>query len=62
MNERNEKEIQTAWEIWTLINRLNDLLWERYEDSFLQIYLKEEDEKFLRTLGVPRGEEQDPSG
>jgi len=62
MNERNEKEIQTAWEIWNRINRLNDLLWEQYEDSFLQIYLKEEDEKFFRTLAVPGGEEQDPSG
>ena len=60
MNEREEKEIQTAWEIWNLINRLNDLLWDRYEDSFLQIYLEAEDEKFLRTLSVPSGEEQDP--
>jgi hypothetical protein len=24
---KTEKEIQTAWEIWILINRLNDLLW-----------------------------------
>ena len=61
MNEREEKEIQTAWEIWNQINQLNDLLWERYEDSFLQIFLQEEDEKFLRTCGVSKGEEQDPS-
>jgi hypothetical protein len=61
MNTREEKEIQTAWEIWTLINRLDDLLWDRYEESFLQIYLEEEEEKFLRTLGIPKEEDQDPS-
>lgn len=57
---KTEKEIQTAWEIWNLINRLNDLLWERYEDPFLQIYLQEEDERWLRTIGLARGEETDP--
>ncbi len=62
MNNREENEIQTAWEIWNQINRLNDLLWERYEESFLQIYLQDEEEKFLRTCGVPCDEEQDPSG
>jgi hypothetical protein len=62
MKEQPKKEIQTAWEIWNLINRLNDLLWERYEDPFLQTYLQEEEEKFLRTIGLPRGEETDPSG
>ena len=61
MNDGKEKEIQTAWEIWTLINRLDDLLWDRYEESFLQIYLQEEEEKFLRTISAPTGEEQDPS-
>ena len=47
---KDEKEIQTAWEIWVLINRLNDLLWDRYDDEFIEIDLKEEDDKFLRTL------------
>ena len=47
---KEEKEIQIAWEILNLINTLNDLLWNRYEDPFLQIYSQEEDEKFLRTL------------
>jgi len=62
MKEQQEKQIQTAWEIWNLINRLNDLLWDQYEDSFLEIYSQEEDEKFLRTLGLPRGGKTDPSG
>ena len=47
---KTQKEIQTAWEIWALINRLNDLLWDRYDDEFIEIDLKEEDDKFLRTL------------
>jgi len=32
-----EKEINLAWQIWTLIWRLNDLIWERYEEQFLKI-------------------------
>ena len=29
-----DKEIQTAWQIWYLINQLSDLLLERYEEDF----------------------------
>jgi len=47
---KDQKEIQIALEIWNLINKLSDLLWDRYEEEFLEIYLKEEDEKFLRTI------------
>ena len=39
---KTEKEIRTAWEIWILINRLNDLLWDRYDDEFIEIDLQEE--------------------
>ncbi len=46
----DQKEVQIALEIWNLINKLNDLLWNRYEEEFLKIYLKEEDHKFLRTI------------
>jgi hypothetical protein len=42
---KTEKEIQTAWEIWTLINRLNDLLWDRYDHEFIEIDLQEEVDK-----------------
>ena len=56
---KDEKEIQTAWEIWNLINKLSDLLWDRYEEGFLDI-LKEEvdktrprEDKYLRTLKAP---------
>lgn len=47
---RDQKEIQIAFEIWNLTNKLNDLLWDRYEEEFLEIYLKEEDDKYLRTI------------
>ena len=47
---KDQKEIQIALEIWNLINKLNDLLWDRYEEEFLEIYLEEEDDKYLRTI------------
>ena len=52
---KDEKEVQTAWEIWNLINRLNDLLFDHYEEDFSDIWLKEGDEEnpFLQPLGVP---------
>jgi hypothetical protein len=50
---KDQKEIQIALEIWNLINKLSDLLWDRYEEGFLEIYLKEEEDKFLLTLEAP---------
>jgi hypothetical protein len=48
---KTEKEIQTAWQIWMLINRLNDLLWERYEDDFPDIDPYEKQDPCLGPLG-----------
>ena len=31
----DEKHIQLAWNICNLISQLNDLLWDHYEDRFL---------------------------
>jgi hypothetical protein len=51
---KREKEAQTAWEIWNLINRLNDLLFDRYEEEFSNLWLKEgEEDPFLQPLGTP---------
>jgi hypothetical protein len=50
---KDQNEIQIALEIWNLINKLSDLLWDRYDKEFLETYLKEEDDKFLRTIGHP---------
>ena len=35
-----EEELQIAWVIWNLIARLNDLIWDRYEDEFVKRYIK----------------------
>ena len=39
---KDEKEIQTAWEMLNLIEKLDQLLWDRYEDDFIQIDLHED--------------------
>ena len=44
-----KKEVQTAREICNLINQLNDLLWEKYGEDFLD--LQEEDDPCLGPLG-----------
>ena len=48
---KSKKEIQTAWEIWILINRLSDLLWERYEEDFPDIDPYEQQDPCLGPLG-----------
>jgi hypothetical protein len=48
---KDEKEIQTAWEIWILINRLNDLLWDRYEKEFPEFDPYEHEDPCLGPLG-----------
>ena len=50
---KDQNEIQVALQIWDLINTLNELLWDRYEKEFLEILLKEEDDKFLRSRETP---------
>ncbi len=49
----DQKEIQIAWETLNLIEKLNNLLWNRYEQDFIEIYLREEEDKFLRTIKHP---------
>jgi hypothetical protein len=48
---KDEKEIQAAWEIWILINQLNDLLWDRYEEDFPDIDPYEQQDPCLGPLG-----------
>ena len=33
---KEKVEVQLAWEIWHLISRLNDLIWDYYEDEFIR--------------------------
>lgn len=41
-----QEEIQTAWTLWHLMARLNELIWNRYENEFIEQYLKLEEEKY----------------
>ncbi|MFC1816465.1 hypothetical protein ACFL0M_11150 [Thermodesulfobacteriota bacterium] len=34
---KDQKEIRVAWQIWHLISRLNDLIWDHYEDEFVRL-------------------------
>jgi len=43
---KDHDKIDTAWEIWNLIARFNDLIWDQYEDEFIERYLKDEEEKY----------------
>jgi hypothetical protein len=42
----HEEEIKTAWTLWHLMTRLNELIWNRYENEFIERYLKIEEEKY----------------
>jgi len=39
---KDEKEIQSAWELLNLTEKLNQLLWDRYDDDFIEILLQED--------------------
>lgn len=41
----NQEEIQTAWAIWHLMARLNQLIWNRYENEIIKQHLKLQEEK-----------------
>ncbi len=48
---KDEKEIQTAWELLDLIEKLDQLLWDRYGDDFLDINPYEQQDPCLGPLG-----------
>ena len=60
---KDEKEIQTAWELLNLIEKLDQLLWDRYEDDFIDINPYEQQDPCLGPLG-PLGvlDPQDKTG
>ena len=39
---KTSTEIEIVWEIWHLISRLNDLIWDLYENEFMYILEKNE--------------------
>ena len=42
-------EPQLAWEIWNILARLNDILWDRYEEEFIEIYLEKQEDEYLNS-------------
>lgn len=41
-----DEQIHIAWTIWQLMARLNELIWNQYENEFIERYLKLEEEKY----------------
>ena len=50
MNPQNPYEPKLAWAIWQAVEKLNDLLWDRYENDFLSFTMEENDQEWLSTL------------
>jgi len=46
----DEKEAQLAWDLWNLIEKLNDLLWDRYQHQFIDYLMKDEEQIYWNTL------------
>lgn len=40
-NMKDNSEIQLAYTVWTLISKLNDLIWDHYEQDFIQLQKEE---------------------
>jgi hypothetical protein len=38
---KDKNEIQLAYTVWNLIARLNDLIWDHYEEDFIQLQKEE---------------------
>jgi hypothetical protein len=47
MKSENLTEAQIAWLLWNLHERLNNLLWERYEKEFIDWTMTENEKKEL---------------
>ena len=47
MKPENLTEAQIAWLLWNLHERLNNLLWERYEKEFIDWTMTENEKKEL---------------
>ena len=45
MKSENLTEAQLAWILWNLHERLNNLLWDRYEKEFLDWAMDEDERK-----------------
>jgi hypothetical protein len=35
-----QEELRMAWALWHMLSQLTDILWERYEDDFLELCIE----------------------
>ncbi len=47
MKWENLTEAQIAWILWNLYDRLTDLLWDRYENEFLDFAMDDNERKHM---------------
>ena len=50
MKPPNLSESKLAWMIWQALEKLNDRLWDRYENDFLSFIMEENEQEWLSTL------------
>ena len=51
---KTSTEVEIMWEIWHLISRLNDLIWDLYENEFMNILeIKEYKKSDLSDVDFP---------
>ena len=39
---KTSTEVEIVWEIWHLISRVNDLIWDLYENEFMNILIEKQ--------------------
>ena len=54
---KESQEVRLAWVIWNLLSHLNDRLWDRYEEEFLELTIPEELEKIDRLIADVRDDD-----
>jgi hypothetical protein len=37
---RPQEELRMAWALWHMLSQLTEILWERYEDDFLELCIE----------------------
>jgi hypothetical protein len=50
---KDEDTIEAAWKISNLMNKLDDLIWDQYEDAFIDRYMKEQQQKYRQEKETP---------
>lgn len=48
------QETKIAWILWQLFLDIEEFLWQRYEDQFLDFIMEEQDKKHINQLAKPQ--------